>query len=317
MANAFSSFDKLVDTLKGAGIRLGKPWFDRIDARNEAYRIKLVGEAENEVEAHKILAIAKAKALAEKAEDDTKSNPKLFLEALSLDKDSIEYRALGTTLAVATRRQENLENITALAASQLVEGEETSEEPVDPDWMARFLNYAQDISNEQMQVLWAKILAGEVKRPSSYSLQTLEILRIIDKKAADIFEEICSFSCVLKNGIILPSFIGGTNIANISFFYNVFSKILFLGEIGLIITTEAKTFIGYNETITIGDKKIKFETHEDSDLKSFDIKVFPFSNAGIQLYNMTNKKYFSEFEEEFMLHIREKMPLGVEVVLEE
>ena len=85
------------------------------------------------------------------------------------------------------KRQKNIENITQKAAVNLESEPNVSEEPVDEDWTTRFFNYAEDISNEEMQEIWARILAGEIKQPKSYSLRTLDILRNLSTDEAAIF----------------------------------------------------------------------------------------------------------------------------------
>ena len=78
-------------------------------------------------------------------------------------------------------------------------GEDTvpDHEP-DPDWTARFFNYIQDVSSEEMQTLWARVLSGEVQSRRETSLLTLNILRNQDEKTAALFRTLCS-ACVSVN----------------------------------------------------------------------------------------------------------------------
>jgi len=80
----------------------------------------------------------------------------------------------------------NLQRIAMHAEEQAHQlGNETvSEEPVDPDWLNRWRENAQDISEEDMQKIWARILTEEVKAPGSYSMGTLEFLRTLSKNDA-------------------------------------------------------------------------------------------------------------------------------------
>ena len=43
-----------------------------------------------------------------------------------------------------------------------------------------------------MQLLWAKVLAGEVGRPGGTSIRTLSILRNLDMETAGLFRKLCS-----------------------------------------------------------------------------------------------------------------------------
>ena len=84
------------------------------------------------------------------------------------------------------RRQRNIDSIVARAI-EFAREREASENPVDPDWIVEFFNITQDCSHEKMQYLWAKILAGEVKNPSSFSKRTLNLLKSISSDEAELF----------------------------------------------------------------------------------------------------------------------------------
>lgn len=99
-----------------------------------------------------------------------------------------------------SKRQQNLDYINYIAAEQLTHEETVSEEPVDEDWINRFFNIAEDISNEEMQGLWGRILAGEIKRPKSYSLRTLELLKNLSKHEAETFMKFASLA-ISSNGV--------------------------------------------------------------------------------------------------------------------
>ena len=49
---------------------------------------------------------------------------------------------------------------------------------VDPDWFQFYCELVQNISTHSMQKLWAKILAGEISNPGSFSLKTHNFLLI-------------------------------------------------------------------------------------------------------------------------------------------
>ncbi|MFN4163816.1 MAG: DUF2806 domain-containing protein [Ferrovibrio sp.] len=81
--------------------------------------------------------------------------------------------------ADAARRVLNLASIFEKARDEgptVDDTTETAEKPVDPDWFVRWRLNAQDVSDELMQQLWARLLAGEIQRPGAFSLKTLEIL---------------------------------------------------------------------------------------------------------------------------------------------
>ena len=71
---------------------------------------------------------------------------------------------------------------------------------LDADWFARFIDYAQDVSDDEMRLLWAKIISGELDKPNSISVMTLETLRNMSKRDSEIFHKLTSYSLVDNEG---------------------------------------------------------------------------------------------------------------------
>lgn len=84
-------------------------------------------------------------------------------------------------------------------AYEVLEKEEVcSEEPVEQGWINRFFDSVADVSNEDLQKLWGQLLAGETKKPGSFSLKTLDILKNLRPQDAQLFQSILPFT--IKNG---------------------------------------------------------------------------------------------------------------------
>ena len=62
------------------------------------------------------------------------------------------------------------------------------------DWFVKFYDYASCISNEEMQALWASILAREVAEPGNISLSLLNALSLMSKSQAQSFCNISRFA---------------------------------------------------------------------------------------------------------------------------
>lgn len=90
------------------------------------------------------------------------------------------------------KRQENIETTLAHAARELHDDNDVSPTPVDPDWLSQFLSHCQDISSEDVQVLWGRILAGEVRNPGSFSRRTLASVYLLSREEANKFTKLCS-----------------------------------------------------------------------------------------------------------------------------
>lgn len=68
----------------------------------------------------------------------------------------------------------------------------TAEKP-EEDWLLRWRECAAQVSSEELQGLWGKVLAGEVKSPGRFSLRTLEFLRNLSQGEAKAIERITPF----------------------------------------------------------------------------------------------------------------------------
>jgi hypothetical protein len=100
------------------------------------------------------------------------------------------------------RRQENIENIVEIAASSLPET--VSEDPVDPGWISRFFDECKDVSNEELQQIWGRLLAGEVANPKSCSRKTLATLKDLSNEDAKLFIDFCSFVWIQFDSYFFP-----------------------------------------------------------------------------------------------------------------
>ena len=99
-------------------------------------------------------------------------------------KQVIEFQGL--------KRLANIASVVEHAAEDLGEEEVIDHEP-DHDWTARFFDCVQDVSSEHMQKLWAKVLSGEVESPGRTSLRTLDTLRNMTKRDAELFNEFAGY----------------------------------------------------------------------------------------------------------------------------
>ena len=90
------------------------------------------------------------------------------------------------------KRMANTSAVIEDAAEELADKEVPNHEP-NPDWTARFFDCVKDVSSDDMQKLWGKILSGEVESPGRTSLRTLDLLRNMSISDARMFETVCTF----------------------------------------------------------------------------------------------------------------------------
>jgi len=252
------SIAKLIDVVsKGIGT-LYKPRVMRKEADAEAYKIEVLANAE----AKKIL-----------IEGDAK------IELIQRTKERLYYQELN--------RQKNIEEIAEKSIKFL--DKNVSDEPVDEDWRTRFFSKAQDITGEEMQEIWAKILAGEVSQPRSISLRTLEVVANISKEEAKIFQRACNLAS--GRGWIWK--VGKTESLN-DFGIN-YGDLLELREAGLIHNGDNLVRIIYvisliPTEIHIGDEIYTIHYLKNPDLKQYRIDQYAFTDAGSELCRLFDAK---------------------------
>ena len=71
---------------------------------------------------------------------------------------------------------------------------EDTKEEIDEDWLEMFSRISESKSNEEVQLILSKILAGEIKRPGSFGPKSLQTLTLLDQETAIIFRKFCSVS---------------------------------------------------------------------------------------------------------------------------
>ena len=84
----------------------------------------------------------------------------------------------------------NVQSVCGCAEKELKSEESVSEKELDQDWVNRFFSIIEGISKPQVQELWGKILAGEIKNPGAFSFRTLETLKNISQEEALVFQRL-------------------------------------------------------------------------------------------------------------------------------
>ncbi len=92
------------------------------------------------------------------------------------------------------RHEANVTRALLHAESSLEEDPQAPpESSVNDDWLFRWRDSASQVSTEELQYLWGRLLAGEVKSPGTYSLRTLEFLRNLSQREAEAIATLSQF----------------------------------------------------------------------------------------------------------------------------
>ncbi len=88
-----------------------------------------------------------------------------------------------------------------LSNNQSNEKRSSGNDNLEEDWLNYFEQYAEKATSEKMRDLWARVLAGEIRKPQSFSLATLRFLSELDQEIAKVFERETMHR--MQNGFIL------------------------------------------------------------------------------------------------------------------
>lgn len=116
---------------------------------------------------------------------------KLIKAEARIEITEIQRRALQRLVREEGAKQENIESITSKAIPYL--NENAKPEEIERDWLTHFFDRSRLISDDEMQTMWGKILAGEANAVGSFSKRTVELVAALDKVDAQLFISFCKF----------------------------------------------------------------------------------------------------------------------------
>lgn len=235
-------------------------------------------------------------------------------------------RAVNKFAEKIIREQINLDKIAAIAANELKKEEfdssanqstESSEEKtINDDFLNSFENEARQKSTEEMQLLFGRILAGEIRKPGTYSIRTVKTLSQLDQDAARLFRQVCSICVAIEipiGGAVLdirvPSLSSQPEPHMLGKYGLDFSRFNMLHEYGLIIS-EFYSVFHYN--LCIANQNPPAATaflhqgrywvlvplpgwKENQDMKVLGVA---FSRAGRELFPIVDQDSMEDYTEE-------------------
>ena len=117
------------------------------------------------------------------------------IKALSkIELTELDERALQRLVDEEAKKQSNIESIIGRSLPQLNEGAKPDE--MEEDWITYFFNKCRLVSDEEMQSIWARILAGEANAPGTFSKRSVIFMESLDKQDAILFTKLCAFNWI-------------------------------------------------------------------------------------------------------------------------
>ncbi len=249
-SRAIAALDRLVGSLLDVPASKMESYASRIRARSrleatvfDAAAEKLAGLIDNDADAPRLIDGLVASQM-----------------HLLVNKKSVAGRAVGYLAAPSSRPESEPDSDSA---------------EIDPDWLNHFGGYAEKASSEKVQDLWARVLAGEVRHPGSFSLTTLRLLAELDQKMASWFQEETEFRIMGKYILHPHDYSGGR-----------LERLVFLEEVGLLHHVApsggiAHTFKpGPDGIAGVFEGNLCLRIHIDREVK---LKVIPITRVGKEI----------------------------------
>ncbi|EGR2287308.1 DUF2806 domain-containing protein [Vibrio parahaemolyticus] len=277
-------WDSLVD--KGIGGVL-IPWQER-----------RVGQNRLEMKTQEIIRLAEAEKL---AEDIRKGHVQFeapqnefFLENRqgriepTFDVQAFIATAKSGESSEAIRKEVNVSKSILIAEEILAsDPSQASEKELEDDWLFNWREYAGRVSTEDLQLLWGKVLAGEVKNPGSYSYRTLDFLKTMSKFDAEILEKVAQF--VVSDVIVreLDNILedSGVNFGNLIYLQEL-GILSGVDSIGLENTWGSLSSSEYLRAFTSHNKCLVLKSEDVT--KKAELPVYLLTTVGKQIFKLAN-----------------------------
>lgn len=184
------------------------------------------------------------------------------------------------------RKKENIDAVVNIALEDFRKSQKVPDEKADTDWLTRFFNIVENVSDEELRNTWGKILSQEILSPGSYSLRTLSTISNLSKREAELFASLgkCVFSSTNSKFFLMSeNTILGSDIQ--------YGDILLLMECGLIKENEDIIF-----SYSADSNEIQKHAFVYQDLVIFielekgdyhiDVPIFELTTAGSEIYQI-------------------------------
>ncbi len=266
---------RLIEVVSGGIGAVSKPYLIKKTADAKAYEIKVIAQA-----------MAESQKLLTHSEYEDGKIKVISPDAQPENLPALPNRVTARLQYQELHQQQNVEAVCANAAENLAQETFVPDEKPEPEWVSRFMDISSGISTEELQHLWGKILADEIKRPGSFSLRTLDVLRNLSKKEAENFVKLGNY--ILRSGdkvfFIDPTAFIFTKDSGVTFL-----DILALKDAGLIFETNLEfsfrpVAAGGISNLFYGPLVLLFECEKDTQKLASSVGLL--TKVGVELLQL-------------------------------
>lgn len=179
------------------------------------------------------------------------------------------------------REISNVVSVYSFAINELKKLSGVGFENLAPDWATAFYDSAKDSSDEEIQVLWGKILAGEIVHRGKFYKRTLSVLKNMELEEAKHFVELVPL-LIAKESV--PEFI----FLNNEFFqYNDLQKLM---DCGIVNSSDGTSSYKLSDIKISGFNLVAL----NNDVNEIYIDCFSLTDAGLQLCQLIDCNHADE-----------------------
>lgn len=203
------------------------------------------------------------------------------MEISTTSEKAIDEEMLSNIVRAEIDRQLNTHSIIEKAIEELKNYPEDIQTSLEEDWINYWLECSKYCYDEEVQLIWAKILASEFTSKGHYSKRTLDFMKTLSKEEALLFTKFCK--CLFWYGD-LGVFLKNSSMQNI---YGIkLIDIMVLSDLKLV-NDSGKTLILNNENpCFVRDDRV-YVPHFS---KRRNIDIVSLSSMGKELSSLVNEK---------------------------
>ena len=216
------------------------------------------------------------------------------------------------------RKQSNVAAALEQAAAVLTEEPQTLPDArVADDWLFRWRDAAGGVGDKDLQIIWGRILAGEMKSPGRFSLRTLEFVRNLSQREAELVAQLAGIVC--GNLLIRPP---GKGLDDFNLPYAAQIELSELGvisgiELGFSVQMSTLREGDYFQKLVCHDKVLLIQAPDPA--KILKLSVISVSALGRELMNLggfqANAEYLRAIgtqiaKDEFKVYLADVVPVS-------
>lgn len=180
------------------------------------------------------------------------------------------------------------------------------------EWFDRFFEAASLVSDEDMKMIWAKILNGEYQKQGTYSFRFIESMKLLSPQEAELFAKLSKLVITEPDGNL---YIYAPSESQLKI-YEAFGindyNLLLMEECGLInmgvtqshdIELDTETCNGFYN----GDLFVRFYSETLSNEMVFKFESYPLTRFGQQVYHLIEDRSCREFVIKLAKNIQESL----------